>query len=61
MVVIQNGKAKIVLQDIASYEKGEETLALINILVLGRRQIADGRLTPADQVREKIRLPRSAE
>ncbi|MDE0659041.1 MAG: hypothetical protein F4029_15690 [Gammaproteobacteria bacterium] len=61
MANIQSGEAEIVPQNTESYEKTEEVLALLNILVLGRRHVAEGRLTPADQVREKIRLPRSAE
>ena len=59
MVTIRNGEAKIVRQDNESYEQNEE-LALLEILELGRRQVAEGRLTRAGQVREKIRLPRSA-
>ncbi|MDE0039131.1 MAG: hypothetical protein OXU77_16500 [Gammaproteobacteria bacterium] len=59
MVTIQTGEAKIVLQSTESCEEKEE-LALLKILELGRRHVAEGRLTPADQVREKIRLPRPA-
>ena len=59
MVTIRSGEATIVRQDTASHEEKEE-LALLKILELGRRQVAEGRLTPADQVREKIRLPRPA-
>ena len=57
MIIIQNGEAKVVVQGIESYE---ETLALLKILMLGKRQVAEGRLTPADRVRQKIRLPRSS-
>ena len=58
MIITQNGEAKIVVQGIESYEETEETLALLKILVLGKRQVAEGRLTPAVRVREKIRLAR---
>ena len=57
MGTIRTGEAKIVLQDTESYEEKEE-LALLTILELGRRQVAEGRLTPADQVRERILLRR---
>lgn len=56
MIITQNGEAKIVVQGIESYEETEETLALLKILVLGKRQVAEGKLTPADRVREKIRV-----
>ena len=58
MDTIQNGNAKIV-QDTGPYEEKEE-LALLKILELGRRHIAEGRLTRANQMREKIRPRRSA-
>jgi len=60
MIITQNGEAKIVVQGIESYEETQETLALLKILVLGKRQVAERRLTPADRVRQKIRLPRSS-
>jgi PHD/YefM family antitoxin component YafN of YafNO toxin-antitoxin module len=43
MVSTQNGEAKAVIQDVASYEETQETLALLKILVLGNRQIEEGR------------------
>lgn len=50
MIITQNGEAKAVLQDIASYEETQETLALLKILALGDRQIAEGRVKPAREV-----------
>ena len=41
MVITQNGEAKIVVQDIESYEQTQETLALLKILALGNRQIEE--------------------
>lgn len=60
MVITQNGEAKAVLQDIQSYERMQETLALLKILALGRRQIEDGRVVPAaDALRTlRDRLPK---
>ena len=37
MVITQNGEAKAVLQDVASFEETQETLALLKILALGNR------------------------
>ena len=42
MVITQNGEATAVIQDIASYEATQETLALLKILALGNRRIEAG-------------------
>ena len=55
LVITQNGEAKAVLQDIDSYEEMQETLALLKILALGNRQIAEGRVQPAADVMAKLR------
>jgi PHD/YefM family antitoxin component YafN of YafNO toxin-antitoxin module len=47
LIITQNGRAKAVMQDIASYEQEQETLALLKILALGTRQIEEGRVHPA--------------
>jgi hypothetical protein len=39
-----------VLQDVASYEEMQETLALLKILALGERDIEQGRFRPAADV-----------
>ncbi len=55
LVITQNGEAKAVIQDIGSYEKTQEILALLKILALGNRQIEAGRCTDAAVAIEKIR------
>ena len=60
MIITQNGEAKMVVQDIESYERAEETLALLKILALGKRQVDQGRITPAEVARQKIRERRQA-
>ena len=47
LVITQNGVAKAVVQDIATYEQTQETMALLKILALGNRQIQDGKVVPA--------------
>ncbi|MGH7564787.1 MAG: type II toxin-antitoxin system Phd/YefM family antitoxin, partial [Gemmatimonadota bacterium] len=42
MVITQNGEARAVIQDVASYEETQETLALLKILALGNRDIEAG-------------------
>ena len=60
LVITQNGEAKAVLQDVASYEQTQETLALLQILALGNRQIEEGKVIPANEVFEDILRRRRA-
>jgi len=59
LVITQNGEAKVVLQDIDSYEQTQETLALLKILALGTRQIEAGDVEPAAVVIQRLRDRRS--
>jgi prevent-host-death family protein len=59
LVITQNGEAKVVLQDIESYEQSQETMALLKILALGNRQIEEGKLEPAASVIQRLRQNRS--
>ena len=59
LVITQNGKAKVVLQDIESYEQTQETMALLKILALGNRQIEAGNVEPAAVVIQRLRERRS--
>jgi prevent-host-death family protein len=60
LVITQNGEAKVVLQDIDSYEQIQETMALLKILALGLRQVEDGKTRPASDTVRQIRQQRSA-
>lgn len=55
LVITQNGVAKAVIQDIASYEQTQETMALLKILALGNRQIEEGKVTPARTAIKRLR------
>ena len=55
LVITQNGEAKAVMQDIKSYEKTQETMALLKVLALGQRQIEEGKVQPAEDVITKLR------
>ena len=59
LIITQNGEAKAVMQDVASYEQDQETLALLKILALGRRQVEAGKTVPAEQVFRRLRERRS--
>jgi prevent-host-death family protein len=50
MVITQNGEAKVVIQDIESYEQNLQTMALLKILALGMRQVEEGNVLPAENV-----------
>jgi prevent-host-death family protein len=55
LVITQNGEAKVVIQDIESYEQTRETMALLKILALGNRQIEEGKIESAKDVIKRLR------
>ena len=55
LFITQNGEAKVVMQDIESYEQTQETIALLKILSLGIRQIEEGKVLPAEDVIKSLR------
>ena len=55
MVITQNGEAKVVIQDVKSYEDTQETLALLKILALGSRQVEGGKVQAAVDVVARLR------
>ena len=59
MVITQNGEAKAVLQDVASFEETQETLALLKILALGNQDTAAGKVKPVGDVVARLRTKRA--
>ncbi|PZX25365.1 Prevent-host-death family protein [Cupriavidus phytorum] len=59
LVITQNGEARAVLQDVASFEQTQETLALLKILALGNQEIAAGKLKPFKDVVARLRSKRA--
>jgi prevent-host-death family protein len=55
LVITQNGEAKVVIQNIESYEQTLETMSLLKILALGNRQIEAGNFEPATDVIARLR------
>ena len=55
LVITQNGEAKVVIQDVGSYEATQETMALLKILALGNRQIEEGKVIAAADVIRTLR------
>ncbi|MES2980096.1 MAG: type II toxin-antitoxin system Phd/YefM family antitoxin [Pseudomonadota bacterium] len=60
LVITQNGEAKEVLQDIASFEETQETLALLKILALGNQDVTAGEVYPLADVVARLRAKRTA-
>ena len=59
LVITQNGEAKAVLQDVASFEDTQETLALLKILALGNQELETGQLKPVADVVARLRGKRA--
>ncbi|MCH7574719.1 MAG: type II toxin-antitoxin system Phd/YefM family antitoxin [Candidatus Marinimicrobia bacterium] len=50
LIVTQNGEAKVVVQDIYSYEQMQESLAMLKLLAQSSQSIRDGDVVPAEKV-----------
>ena len=61
LIITQNGEAKVVMQDIDSYEQTQETVALLKILALGTRQVEAGQVRPAADVVARLREQRQTD
>jgi len=46
IVITQNGEAKAVLQDIHSYEKTQDTLAMLKLVSQSRKDMDKGKVKP---------------
>ncbi|HUW25046.1 MAG TPA: type II toxin-antitoxin system Phd/YefM family antitoxin [Gallionella sp.] len=55
MVITQNGEAKAVIQDVASFEATQETLALLKVLALGTQEIKQDKVKPVAAVVQRLR------
>jgi prevent-host-death family protein len=55
MVITQHGEAKAVLQDIASYEQTQESLALLKMLAQSSKSIQEGRSKPLKKAFSDVR------
>ena len=54
LIITQNGEAKAVMQDLATYENTQETLALLKILALGNKEIEEGKTSSQAAVAKRI-------
>lgn len=59
MVITQNGEAKAVLQDVASYEATQEPLALLKVLALCQQEVAAGKVKPLSDVVARLKAKKA--
>jgi prevent-host-death family protein len=59
IVITQNGEARAVLVDVRSYEESQESLALLQILAMGKKQYEAGRVRSWDDAVKAIRERRA--
>jgi prevent-host-death family protein len=50
LIITQNGEATCVVQDIRSYEASQNTMALLKLLAMGRKQVDEGKFRPAREL-----------
>jgi prevent-host-death family protein len=55
LFITQNGEAKVVVQDIESYEETQKTMAMLKILALGNRQIEEGKVRSVADITQGLR------
>jgi prevent-host-death family protein len=55
IIVTQNGEAKAVLMDIESYQKTQDTFALLNLIKIAENDIKNGKTKKADDVFSSLR------
>jgi prevent-host-death family protein len=58
--ITQNGEAKAVLQDVASFEETQETLALLKILAIGHQEVVAGKVSPVAEVVARLHAKRAS-
>ena len=60
LVITQNGEAKAVLQDLASFEETQETLAMLKLLALGNKDVEQGKVKDIAAVVSSLKAKRTA-
>lgn len=60
MVVTTNGEASLVIQDVASFEETQQTMALLKLLAIGRQDMEVGAVRPLNDVLADLRARNAA-
>lgn len=50
LLITQNGVSSLVVQDVASYEQTQQTMALLKIIAIGKKQIEQGQVKSMSEV-----------
>ena len=62
LIITQNGEAKVIVQDIRSFEQSQESLALLKILALSANNLKEGSIKPLkksfDDLQKRVRESR---
>ncbi len=54
LVITQNGEAKVILQDVRTYEETQESLALLKILAGSNKNLKDKKYRPIKEAFKKL-------
>jgi PHD/YefM family antitoxin component YafN of YafNO toxin-antitoxin module len=54
VMITVNGKISMVLQDPITYQKKEDTMAMLQILAVGQKQIAEGKTSSFADVKARL-------
>lgn len=55
IIITQNGEARAVLMDVHSFEESQETMALLQLLAIGKKEVEAGETYPLKDVIRNIR------
>lgn len=55
VIITQNGEAKAVLTDIETYQKQQDTLAMLKLIALAKEDIAQDRFMPHEQAKKHFK------
>eukprot|EP01032_Pedospumella_encystans_P015729 gene15729-17976_t len=56
LIITQNGEAKMVVLDIQAYEQQQETMALLKLIAMGNKELAQGQFQEADDFFSEMAL-----
>jgi PHD/YefM family antitoxin component YafN of YafNO toxin-antitoxin module len=54
LIITQNGEARLIVQDVASYEQTQDSLSLLKMLAISSKHVNQGKVTPARKAFERI-------
>jgi prevent-host-death family protein len=50
VIITHNGEAKMVVRDIESYQQLNESLNMLKLAAMGKKQVEEGKTRPAEEV-----------